>query len=188
MINNFINSFLTSAGSFAGLFCCLFIILEVFLPVVPLALLIAINMNIFGSVLGILISYIFTLIGSYLFYHLVNKYFFEFALKHYKDKKKLNKLINRFKRIKLENLTLIIAMPYSPAFLINILAAVSNMNFKKYITASVFGRLFAVTFWGIVGNNIFKALTDPFYLLIIIFMLLFGYVLSKVINKKYDLE
>ena len=190
-INNFntiLNNWLESAGIWGGLVCCALIILEPLLPFLPMFIFVTINLLVFGYVLGFIISYVCSVLGCLLFYILVSKLFSNKAYKFYKDRKKVNSLVQRYKGIKLETLTTIIAMPFTPAFLINLFAALSKMPLKKYMTAEIIAKIFITIFWGFIGCNLIKCFENPRYLIVIISMLFIGYVISRFINRKYDLK
>ncbi len=187
-INNILNNYLQASGIRGGVLCCLLIILEPLFPVLPMFLFVTINLLVFGTVLGLIISYICTILGCLLFYIVFNKLLSKKAYKFYKDKKKLNSLVNKYKDIKIETLTTIISMPFTPAFMINLLAAVSNMPLKKYMTAEIIAKIFITIFWGFFGFSLIKCLTHPQYFIVTGLMLLGGYILSKVISRKYNLE
>ena len=187
-INSFINSYLESAGLWGGFVCCILIIFEPLLPFLPMFIFVTFNLLVFGYVLGFILSYICSVLGCLLFYILVNKLFYNKAKKFYKDKTKINNLVTRYKNIKFETLTTIISMPFTPAFMINSLAALSNMPLKKYIGAEIVAKIFITIFWGFMGVSLIKCFEDPKYLVIIFAMLACGYLLSKLINKKYKLD
>lgn len=190
-INNFndiLNSWLQTAGLWGGLVCCALIILEPLLPFLPMFIFVTINLLVFGYILGFILSYICSVLGCLLFYIIVNKLFSKKAHNFYKDKKKINSLVNRYKNIKFETLTTIISMPFTPAFMINSLAALSNMPLKKYMSAEIIAKIFITIFWGFIGVNLIKCFEDPKYLIYIGLMLLGGFILSKIVNKKYNID
>lgn len=186
--NDILNNWLSNAGIWGGIVCCMLIIIEPLLPFLPMFLFVTLNLYIFGYVLGFILSYICSVLGCGLFYFVVRKLLINKATKFYKDKEKINSLVTRYKNIKLETLTTIISMPFTPSVMINLFAAISGMSFKKYITAEIIAKIFITIFWGFIGVNLIKCFENPKYLLIILLMLLVGYILSKLINKKYKLD
>lgn len=186
--NTLLNNFLESAGIWGGLLCCLLIILEPILPFLPMFVFVTINLYVFGYVLGFIISYVCAVLGCLVFYIVINKLLSKKAYKFYKDKDKLHSLVKKYKNIKLETLTTIISLPFTPAFMINLLAAISGLSLKKYMLAEIIAKLFIMAFWGFVGCNLVKCFEEPKYLIIIVVMLSLGYIVSKIISKKYDLE
>ena len=187
-LNTLLNNFIEASGIWGGLVCCVLIIFEPLLPILPMFIFVTMNLLIFGYVLGFIVSYVCSVLGCLLFYIVVNKLLSKRVSKLYKDRQKLNSLVKRYKNIRLETLTTIISMPFTPGFLINLLAAVSDMPLKKYMTAEMIAKIFITIFWGFFGFNLIKCLKHPKYLIVVGLMLLGGYILSKIINRKYNLE
>ena len=94
----------------------LLIILEAFIPILPLGAFVTLNMNAFGSFIGILLSWTATVVGSFLMYLLCRYISTQIIYKFIKDKTK-EKILNtteHFKRIKFTSLVLIITLPFTP--------------------------------------------------------------------------
>ena len=183
-----LHTWLEQAGIWGGLVCCALIVIEPLLPFLPMFVFVTVNLLIFGYVLGFILSYICSVLGCLLFYVVVNKLFSKKAHKFYKDKKNLNDLVNKYKHIKFETLTTIISLPFTPGLMINLFSAISGMPLKKYMAAEAIAKIFITIFWGFMGVSIIKCFENPMYLISIGLMLVCGYVLSKIINKKYNLN
>ncbi len=187
-LNNLLDSYLHASGLWGGVICCLLILVEPLLPFLPMFIFVTINLLVFGYVIGFILSYIFAVLGCLLFYVVVSKLFRNKAYKFYKDKKNLNKLMEKYKNMKFETLTTIISLPFTPGVMINGLAALSGMPLKKYMTAEIIAKIFITIFWGFMGVSLIKCLKDPKYLIIIFVMLISGYIISKIVNRKYNLD
>lgn len=185
-----ISGLLNDIGIFAPILSCLLISIESIFPILPLALFITINSYYLGNIIGFIISYTFTCIGCYISYSLCkNK-----LKKHYDnmlnklEKDKLKKFMNKVSKLKLEELTLLIAIPFTPAFLINITAGLSNINRKKYIISLLIGKIFLVLFWQYIGTNLIESLQKPLVLIKIIILMIIAFIISKLVNKRFRLE
>ena len=187
IINN-LNDWLQAAGILGGFVSCALIIIEPLLPFLPMFIFVTVNLLIFGYVIGFILSYICSVLGCLLFYVVVNKLLSKKAQKFYKDRKKINDLVTRYKHIKFETLTTIISLPFTPGVMINLFAAISNMPLKKYMAAEAIAKIFITIFWGFIGVSLLKCFESPKYLIIIGLMLVGGYVISKIVNKKYNLN
>lgn len=171
-------------GFFAG---ALLIILESMIPILPLGIFVAFNFNAYGFFIGFLISYLSTIFGCVLAYFLSKRLFSVYISKKSKDSERLDRIVKVFKNVKFSNLVLIIALPFSPAFLINIAAGTVKMNLKKFIAALFISKISIVYFWGMVGKSFIESLGDIDSLIIISLLLLFCYFLSKIVEKKLKL-
>ena len=189
-IDKIINSVLNSMGALAPVLACLLILIESILPVLPLALFITINFYYLGTIPGFLISWIMTCIGCYISFKLCRTKF----KKHFdnmmdkKEHKKIKKMMKVFNDLKLEQLALLIAIPFTPAFMVNIAAGLSNMDKKKYILSIIIGKFFMVYFWGFVGTSLIESLKDPSILIKIGIAMLIAYIISRIVNKRFRLE
>ena len=189
-IDTIINSLLTSLGMFGPILGCLLILIESILPVLPLSVFITLNFYTFGTALGFGMSYILTVIGCNIAFIISRKLFrnrIDYLEKKY-DKNKILKLIKRFSNIKLKHLAILMAFPFTPAFVINIAAGISEMKHNKFLVATLISKPFMVYFWGYIGVTLLQSFTHPEYFIRIAVMIIIAYVLSTVVNKKFDLD
>lgn len=172
------------------LFGMLLIMIESFIPVLPLSVFIALNTHTFGLLPGIVMSWVSTCIGCYIsyliFYYVSNNIIYKYLSK--KTRNKIDKAVDKFQNISLANLTVIITLPFTPAFLINILAGVSGMSKKKYIVAVVIGKIFMISFWGYIGKSFVESMTDISAIIVMSIMIITAYALSKLIGKNANIE
>ncbi|MDY5992407.1 MAG: VTT domain-containing protein [Bacilli bacterium] len=172
------------------LFGMLLIMIESFIPALPLSVFIALNTHTFGLLPGILMSWVSTCIGCYIsyliFYYVSNNIIYKYLSK--KTRNKIDKAVDKFQNISLANLTVIITLPFTPAFLINILAGVSGMSKKKYIVALLIGKIFMVSFWGYIGKSFVESMTDISAIIVMSIMIIIAYALSKLIGKNANIE
>lgn len=168
----------------------LLIIIEAFLPVLPLGAFVTLNVNAFGIFPGLLLSWVATIIGSYLMYllcyYISTKIIYKF-LKKETQEKVVDKMTT-FKNIKLTNLVLIITLPFAPSCFINLLAGVSNIKKEKYLLSLIIGKAFMISFWAYIGMSLIESLTDIKAIIFILLILLVAYIVSKIISKKLKIE
>ena len=172
-------TFMSNFGIISGVFL---IILESMIPILPLGVFIALNVMTFGEVVGFIISWISTVIGCMLAFYLCRFLKSKYEKKYKKDKKisKIRKIIDN---LSFSNLVLIISLPFTPAFAVNIGAGLSNIDPKRYLFALLIGKLPMVFFWGFIGKSFLESITDPYTISQIIVLLIISYLVSKVVNK-----
>lgn len=180
-----ITSYLQQFGVPFGIFI---IILESVIPALPLGVFIAFNMMAFGGVLGYIISWISTCIGCILSYLLFSKLFSKYFIRSTSKRERLNKVMNRVKNIDFSKLVLIVALPFTPAFIVNIACGLVKVGYKKFLAAILIGKLSIVYFWGFVGKSFLESITDIKVIIVLIALLLMSYILSKIVNKKIGIE
>ena len=185
-INNlatYLINLMSNLGPLSGI---VLIILESILPFLPLSVFIALNGASFGYVFGFFISWISTCIGCVLSFLLFRKLFrnkFDKFISK-KDIEKINNAKNKFDKIKLSTLVLIVALPFTPAFAVNIAAGLSKISLKKFLTAILIGKLSITYFWTYIGKSLIESMMDIKTIIIVAILLLVSYIISRVINKK----
>lgn len=184
----FIMNTIDALGVYGPLLGSLFIILESIIPPLPLFVFITINFVAFGKVLGFIISWICTCIGCTLSYYFVKKLFRNWVVNKIKDVNLLTKCMNYVENLSLTQVTMILSIPFTPAFMVNIAAGLCNMNFKKFLTAILISKIFLVYFWGVVGTGLLESFHNPTSLITVVVMIVIAYILSIVIKKLFKID
>jgi len=168
----------------------LLIVLESIIPALPLSVFIGLNIITFGKILGYVISYFGTIVGCMLSFITFRYILKNYLYKIFKEKTriKIEDLMKKMTNIDFNTLVVIIAIPFTPAFLVNIAAGLSNIPIKKYIFALLIGKPFMIYFWGYIGANLLESLKDPIILVKIIVIVLLAYLISKVVEKIINVE
>ncbi len=188
-IDTFIDTTLQGLGIWGPIVGCFFILIESMVPVLPLFVFITLNFLAFGNILGFIISWIFTCIGCFISFLLFRCKVQTWLFKRIKKEGIISEhTIDVITNLKFEELTTIIAIPFTPAFLVNIAAGLSKMSYKKFIGALLIGKIFLVYFWGFVGVSLIESIKNPIYLVRVGILLIIAYVISKIISKKFKIE
>ena len=179
---------INNIGSLNIFLTCILIMLDSIIPPLPLALFVTILFTIYGPLLGFLISWISTIIGCLLSFYLFQTVFKKIVDKYIRKYEFANKLLKIVDKMTFSNLVLLIAIPFTPAFAINIVAGISEMSIKKFLPAIVLGKTFMVFFWGYIGTSLLESIKNPLILIKVLAMLLTAYLVSKIVNKKFKLD
>lgn len=182
-ISEMIDVLINMLGVWGPLLGCIFMIVESIIPILPLAAFITLNFLAFGNILGFLISWICTIIGCFLSFWMFDKGFKNIFEKKLRNKSAVNKLMNIIDNIKFEQLVTLLAIPFTPAFAVNIAAGLSDMKYSKYLKALIIGKAFMVYFWGFVGTSLIQSLTNPIALIKVVVIMIVAFVASRLINK-----
>lgn len=167
---------------FVGMFI---IILESMIPMLPLALFIAINMLVFGNVMGFFISWLATVIGcslSFFFFRCIKKRICDY------HKTSITNWMNLIGQISFSNLVIILSIPFTPAFSINIGAGLSDMKYKKYVFALLISKIFLIYFWGFIGTTLMESITDIGILFKLVSMTIVAFLLSKWVMHRLNFQ
>lgn len=185
---DFIINTINALGVYGPILGCFLIVLESIIPPLPLFVFITINFLAFGKIVGFLISWICTVLGCTLSYILVKRFLRDFVLKKIRNIELLNKCLNYVNNLSLSQVTVILAIPFTPAFMINIAAGISNMEFKKFFIAILISKIFMIYFWGIVGTGLLESFKNPSSLITVVIMVLIAYLLSVIVKKVFKLN
>ncbi len=186
-LSNFIYDAIDLMGIYGPVLSCLLILIESIFPVLPLGVFITINFLAYGHLVGFIISWIFTVLGCLISFYIFRRGVSGWFSRLTKDKDTLNNLMLKFNNITLPELTVIIAIPFTPAFLVNIAAGLSNMDFKKFFTSILIGKLGLVYFWGYIGTSVVESFQNPMVLIKIAVILIITYIISVVLKKALKL-
>ena len=187
-LDKYIDLIIISLGVWGPILGCFLICIESILPFLPLSLFITLNFMSFGNIIGFIISWFFTIIGCFLSFLLVRTKIRNWFDKKRNKKEKLNKIMNSIEKINFSQLVIIIAIPFTPAFLVNIAAGLTKMSYKRFIFALIIGKIIMVYFWGYIGVSLVESFKNPIILIKIGIMLFIAYLLSLIVNKKYNLD
>lgn len=185
---NFIMNTIDAMGVYGPLLGSLFIVLESIIPPLPLFVFITINFLAFGYVMGFIISWVCTIIGCVISYFLVKKLLWNFVVKKIKNVDLLNRCMHYIENMSLTKITVILAIPFTPAFMMNIAAGLVNMNFKKFFIAILISKIFLVYFWGFVGTSLVESFQNPNSLITVVVMMLLAYGMSLIIKKVFKVN
>ena len=182
-VNNVI-TFIYSLGLTGGIISVFLIFVEAFM--LPLIAFVTVNIVIFGTALGFVLSSIATIVGGSVVFMLSRTFLKEKVL-NYVDKHPKLKIIKSLKngldKISLSGLSLIIASPFTPSFVINVGGVLSNMSFLKYIFSMLIGKFCMIYFIVFIGTNIVEVFHNPIAIIKILIAFLFAYILSIIANK-----
>ena len=187
-LNEAINIFLQNAGLAAPFLSCLLIMLEGTFAFLPLFIFVTVNMLTMGNILGILVSFCCTIIGNFLAFFLCRIGLNPLFQKFIKDKSKINKFMDLIDNISFSKLILIISIPLTPSFLVNLSAGLSKIPKKKYLYALLLGKPCVLLFWGFIGTSLIECLTNPVMFIKVVLMIIICNLIGNFVNKKFNLD
>lgn len=190
LINNFATYLIHMMSHLGPISGIVLIVLESIFPFLPLSVFIALNGASFGYVFGYILSWLSTSIGCFISFFIFRKFFKEKFDKFLsrKNTKQVTKIKKKFDSITFSGLVLIIALPFTPAFAVNIAAGLSDMSFKKFMIAIFIGKLSITYFWTYIGKSLLESMMDLKTIITVGLLLLGAYILSKLVSKKLKIE
>lgn len=188
VLNELINNLLNLLGSWGALLGCVFILFESIIPMLPLSLFITLNFVTFGSIIGFIISWVFTVLGCMMSYYLFKSAVSEKRLNKFKENNTLKKVINVIENMNFTSLVILIAIPFTPAFAVNIAAGICRVPKKKFLLALMLGKISLVYFWGYVGVGLIESLKNPSKLIGVVILIVIVYIISYILSKKLKIK
>lgn len=187
-LNELINNLLNLLGSWGALLGCVFILFESIIPMLPLSLFITLNFMTFGNIIGFIISWIFTVLGCLMSYYLFKSAVSEKRLSKFKENNTLKKVINVIENMNFTSLVILIAIPFTPAFAVNIAAGICRVPKRKFLLALMLGKISLVYFWGFVGVGLIESLKNPSKLIGVVILIVIVYIISYILSKKLKIK
>lgn len=163
------------------------IVVESIIPILPLGVFVAFNMMAYGILKGFIFSYMSTIVGCLISFYLSKKLYI-YLVKNKKENETFKKLCIKMRNIKFSTLVLIIALPFSPAFLINIAAGISKVDIRKFFFSLLIGKVSIIYFWGFISKSMLESIKDLNTVIRMSLILLVCFIVSKIINKKLKIE
>ena len=185
--DGWLNEFLLNLGVWAPILASILIVVEAIFAFLPLFVFVTVNILVLGSIAGGILSWILTVIGSFLAFLLFRKGFSKLFDKHI-NKGKVKKFMKLIDKLKFTQLVLIISIPFAPSFFINMGAGLSRINARKYLYSLLVGKVLTVMYCGILGTSLKEALTNPSALIKIVILMGSAYIFSLIVSKKFDLD
>ncbi len=185
---DFIMSTIDSLGIYGPFLGCIFIILESIIPPLPLFVFITINYIGFGHFWGFVISWVCTIIGCYISFYLVKKFLRNWVIKKIRNIELLTKCMKYIENLSLTKITVILAIPFTPAFMMNIAAGLVNMDNKKFFISILISKIFLVYFWGEIGTGIVESFKNPSSIITVVLMVIIAYFVSLLIKKIFKID
>ena len=96
--------------------------------------------------------------------------------------------MDKIKNMSLASLTVLMAIPFTPAFIVNIAAGLANVGKKKFYIALLIGKAFMVYFWGYIGTSLIESVTNPITLLKVAIITLIAFIVAKISNRLLTFE
>lgn len=187
-LNENLNTFLLNAGMWAPFLSSCLIVLEGTFAFLPLFVFVTINFLTMGNILGSIVSYICTILGSFIAFFLCRVGLSPLFKKFIKNGKHLNNFMNMVSNMPFSRLVLIISIPLTPSFFVNLAAGLSTISKLKYLYALLLGKVCIISFWGVLGTSLVDCLQNPIVLIKVVLMIIICNIFSKAINKHFDLD
>lgn len=164
--------------------------IEAFLPFLPLVVIVVANASAYGLFLGFLLSWLGTVLGSYVLFLLVRRFGHHRKLAFLTQRKQIQKLIHWVDMRGLTPLFILLCFPFTPSVLVNVVAGLSNLKKNYYLIILLLAKPIMIFSMSYLGSDLRDILTSPVKLIsagvIIIIVWLAGKAVERQLNKKVE--
>ncbi len=176
-ISNKIESF----GILAPVFLAM---LESLVPALPLVLIVILNVNIYGLVIGFLTSYAGTMLGAtimFMFYRTISSYGLHERMHKIKSIDKTINWVNRQSPLMIAVLSM---LPSTPSSFMNLAFGLARYSKRKYLISIAIGKVVMIGLFSFFGNA-FQAQENQVWIYLGSIVMFVGtYFISQHLNKK----
>lgn len=164
--------------------------IDSFVALFPLILIVTVNVNAFGFWEGFFVSYIGSVTGTIGMFFLVRYFGQNLARKILYRPGKNNRLMNWVDGAGFGPFFLLISLPFTPSFILNVFTAISRVKTTSYLPASILGKFIMILTISYIGND-FKSYSEHPLKLVVLVVLLgllwkVGKLVEGYLNKGYQ--
>lgn len=155
------------------------------IPVFPLALYILINIQAYGPILGILISWLGLISGTFTVYLICKRLVDTERMQRIKQRTAVQRLISFIDRQGLIPLFILLCFPFTPNTLINFVASLSHIRPKYYFIVLASSKLVSTIILGYLGKEITTILTHPLRGILMLVVLIVFWIVGKKLEQHF---
>lgn len=159
--------------------------IEAFLPILPIIVFVIVNVNAYGLVVGILLSWAGTVIGSYLVFLFFRRITHTSYMMRVQQRKSVVKLIQYVDRRGFVPIFILLCFPFTPSALINVVASLSHIRAHMYLVILCISKLVMITMVGVMGNDITTLITNPTRAIILLVVVAIVWFVSRFVEKHF---
>ena len=141
------------------------------------------TINSYGVIVGFLISYSATVLGSYLVFLTVRHFFRDTAQRYIEKHDKLNKMLKFIDDRGFTFLFILLCLPFTPSSVVNVITALSNVRRDVYLYILLAAKFIMILSMTLVGYDIASFFDSPMKLILSLVFLCVLYLLSKWYQK-----
>ncbi|KGR90550.1 hypothetical protein CD30_10780 [Ureibacillus massiliensis 4400831 = CIP 108448 = CCUG 49529] len=160
--------------------------LEALLPFLPLVVIVVANASSYGLWIGFLLSWIGTVLGSYVVFLIVRKFGKHPKLKRFIQKENVQKLIKWVDMRGLSPLFILLCFPFTPSVLVNIVAGLSHIKKKYYFIVLLAGKFVMILSMSVLGYDVGSFIKNPLKLILVVIAVILLWIISKVVERRLN--
>jgi uncharacterized membrane protein YdjX (TVP38/TMEM64 family) len=158
--------------------------LEAFLPILPLVIFVAGNAAAYGFWLGVLYSWLGTVIGSLFVFLIIRKLSNTRFLRFIAKSKKVQSILNWIGRKGFGPLFIVYCFPFTPSALINVVAGLSKTPLYIFAIAVGLGKLVMIFIISYIGHDLWDIIKHPLQMIVVGIVIVAMWIIGKYLEKR----
>ncbi|WP_341636471.1 TVP38/TMEM64 family protein [Staphylococcus casei] len=159
--------------------------IEAFLPILPIIVFVIVNVNAYGLVIGTLLAWLGTVIGSYIVFLIFRRLTHTKYMKKLQQRTSVQRLIHFIDRRGIIPIFILLCFPFTPSAFVNIVASLSHIRAHIYLTVLFAAKLVMIGLIGWLGNDITTLFTNPTRLILIMIVFVIVWFIGRKIEKYF---
>lgn len=155
-----------------------------FLPIFPFVFVIAVNVKAFGFWPGFIASWTGSVLGTLLLFYILRKVGRNTITNFLYRPGKKHPVMNWIGKAGFGPIFIILCLPFTPSFFVNIFAAVSRVRASVYIPAVIFGKFVMVLSVATIGKDIGDFRHHPSKTIILVVLMIVLWRVGKIVEKR----
>ncbi|MCM3616946.1 TVP38/TMEM64 family protein [Sutcliffiella horikoshii] len=166
----------------------LLVVLEAFLPFLPLIVIVMANAAAFGLWMGFLISWTGAVVGAVIVYYFVHKLKKYHWIQSLLRKEKIRKTMSWIERHGFGPIFFLLCFPFTPSFLINVVAGLSKIKFYQFFLALIAGKMVMIFTISYIGYDLISFIRAPIKTAIALTIMLVLWFIGKKVELHLQLS
>lgn len=172
-------------GSIGYLIGFLLPFIEAFIPILPLIVFVIVNVNAFGFVVGMLLAWLGTVLGSFIMFLIFRKLSNSKYMKRLKKRQSAVRLIKYIDEHGFIPIFILFCFPFTPSALVNLIASVSNIKSVNYLWVLTLSKLVMISLVGWLGKDISSLFTNPLRITIVVLVVIVVWFIGRKLEKHF---
>lgn len=159
--------------------------IESFIPVLPLVAILIANVNAYGLVEGIVLSWIGVVVGAVSVFLLTRR--FGGRLRGYIERKypQSKRWIEWVEKHGFTPIFLLACFPFTPSFFVNVASGISRLPFHTFVIATALGKGVMIFLVSFAGHDLHLLLKQPWKIIVIVVFFVLMWFLGRKVETRY---
>ncbi|WP_085992772.1 TVP38/TMEM64 family protein [Oceanobacillus senegalensis] len=160
--------------------------IEAFLPFLPLIVFVIGNAAAYGLLEGFLLSWIGASVGAIIVFIIIRQLRTRKWVEKIRKNKQISAVTTWVEKHGFGPLFLLLAFPFSPSSIINVVAGLSKISIQQFILAVLLGKSVMIFSISYVGSSIMEFAENPLKTIIVLIIIGLFWLIGKLIEKRFE--